>query len=105
MIITPNVFSKIKRKSFFTNAPFSCKFSFQVSPKSFKSIYMISLTIAIFAFTMFYQPMDIAFGSNTSVTFPSVRINYRTTLNPLSYKEYKGFSFNIWTTSAGVLDV
>ena len=78
MIVSPHIFSQIKRQSYSTDTTFSSKPSFKVSPESLKAIYMIALFIAILAFAMFYQTMDITFRSNASVTFPSIRTNGRT---------------------------
>lgn len=96
MIISPHIFSKIKRQSFFSDAAFSCKPSFQIPPKSLKPIYVLALTITIFIFAMFHYSVYIAFSSNASITFPGIRADYGTTSNPLTYKGKQRFGFGIW---------
>jgi len=57
MVISPDIFSKVKGKTFFPNFSFSSKSPFQISPKAFQTIYVISLAVSIFTVTMFYQPV------------------------------------------------
>jgi hypothetical protein len=93
LIISPDIFSKIKRQSFSSDTTFSCKPSFQISPKSLKPIYVIAFTIAIFLLPLVNDPVDIAFGSNSSITFPGIRADYGPTSNPLTYQGKQRFGF------------
>lgn len=95
MIIPPHILSKIKREPFLSNASFCSKSPFQVTPKAFKAIYVISLAIGIFTFTMFYQSVDIAFGSNTCVALPGIRAHGGTPLHSLFYKGNKRICFHV----------
>ena len=80
MIITPHIFSQIKRQSFSTNTTFSCQSSLKVSPETLKTIFMIAFFVAIFTFTIFYQAVYITFGCNTSIALPTIRIDYTASL-------------------------
>ncbi len=86
MVISPNIFSKIKRKAFSSNSSLSCQSSFKITPKAFKPIYIITFTITVFIITLLYYPMNIAFSSNPSIAFPSIRAYNGTLPNPLTYK-------------------
>lgn len=95
MIISPYIFSKIKRNSLFYNTSFRGKFSFKVSPKTFKSIYVSSLMVAVFSFAMLNKTMDIPSGSNTGITLPSIRANDGTSFYLFSDERHKGSGFYI----------
>ena len=95
MVISPYIFSKIKRQSFSSDAAFSCKPSFQIPPKALKPIYVIALTIAIFLLSMLNDPVDITFGSNARITLPGIRADYGPTSNPLTYQGKQRFGFSI----------
>lgn len=95
MVISPNIFSQIKRQSFFADTTFGRKFSFKISPESFKSVYVITLLIGIFSFAMFYQAMNVAFSRDTRIAFPGIRANDRTSFNPSTNQRHKGLGFNI----------
>jgi hypothetical protein len=96
MIIPPYIFRKIQRETFLANTTLSSKSPFQISPESFKSIYVITLLIRVFTLAMFYQTMYIALGSDSRITFPRIRANRRTWLYMLLYKGNKSFCFDIW---------
>jgi len=95
MIVSPYIFSQVKRESFFSYSPFGGQSSLEVAPKSFKAVYVAALAIAVFALTMFYESVDIAFGSDAGITVKGVGTHNRTTLNPATYKRNKRFGLNI----------
>jgi len=95
MIISPDIFSKVKGKTFFPNSSFGSKSPFQISPKAFQTIYVISLAISIFTFTMFYHPVNISFCSNPGVALPGIRAYGGPSPNPLFYKGDKSFSLYV----------
>jgi len=95
MIISPDILSKVKGKTFFPNPSFGSKSPFQISPKAFQTIYVISLAVSIFTFTMFCHPVNISFYSNPGVALPSIRAYGGTSPNPLFYKGDKSFSFYV----------
>ena len=69
MIIAPDIFSQVKGQSFFPDATFCGKVSLQVSPEPFKPVNVAPLAITVLSGIVFYQAMNIAFGSNTGVRF------------------------------------
>ena len=95
MIISPHIFSQIKRQPYSPDTSFSSKPSFKISPESLKAIYVIAVFIAILTFTMFYQTMDITFCSDASVAFPRIRADNRTFLYSMTNQRHEGFCFNI----------
>ena len=95
MIITPYIFSQIKGQSFLSNTSFGGQSSFKIAPKSFKAIYVITSTIAIFTLAMLYQPMNITSGSYTSVTSPGIRADNRTPFYSSVNQWQERFSLNI----------
>jgi hypothetical protein len=104
MIISPHILSKVKRKAFLPDSPFCSKSPFQVTPKTFQAVYVISLAIGIFTFTMFYQSVNIAFGSNTCVALPGIRTHGGTPLHSLFYKGKKRICFYILGEKVSGLD-
>src|SRR4030066_666837 len=95
MVISPNIFRKVKRKPVFSDSTFGGHSSFKVAPKTFKAVYMTAFAITEFALTLLYKSINITLGGNASVTLPGVGTDYRTTLNPLSDKGKKRFGLNV----------
>ena len=95
MIISPYILSKIKGKAFSTDTTLGCQPALEITPKAFKPIYVIAFTITIFLLSMLNDPVDIAFGSNASITFPGIRTDYGTTSNSLTYQGKQRFGFSI----------
>jgi hypothetical protein len=95
MIIPPHIFSKIQRETLFTNTSFCSKSSFQISPESFKAIYMITLLVRVLTLAMLYKTMYIAFSSNSRIALPRIRAYRGTPLHTLLYKRYQGLCLYI----------
>jgi hypothetical protein len=64
---------------------------------------MITFATTVFILTVIYYSMNIAFSSNASVAFPSVRIDRRTSLNSLTDRGISVFASTSGTTSAHTL--
>jgi len=82
MIIAPDIFSQVKGQSFFPDATFCGKASLQVSPEPFKPVNVAPLAITVLSGMVFYQAMNIAFGSNTGVTLPCIRTDDTSSFYP-----------------------
>lgn len=96
VIVSPNIFGQIKGQPFLANTALAGKFSFKVSPKTFKPIYMTAVFVSIFAFLMFYHAVNVSFGSDSSVTFPGVGTNGGTWFYPTTNEWQKCFRFNVF---------
>lgn len=96
MIISPHIFCQIKRDAFFSYTPFGDKPSFKVAPKALKSFYVATLAIAVFAYTMFYESVNIAFGGDAGVTIQGIGTDHGTTLNSATDKGNERFGLNVW---------
>ena len=95
MVISPHIFSQIKRQFISSDAAFSSKPSFQVSPESFKAVYVTAVFIAIFSLAMFYQAMNISFRGDSRIASPSIRANDRTAFYSSANQRHQSFGFYI----------
>ena len=86
MVKTPHIFGKIKMESFTPYSTLRGEPSLEVSPESFKPIYMVSFFTNVLTFLMLDQTMNITFSSDTSVTLPSIRVNCGTGFHTIGYK-------------------
>jgi len=95
MVVPPDIFSQIKGQFFSADAAFGRQSSFEVSPESLKSVYVITMLIGIFSFSVLYQAMDITFSRNAGIAFPGIRANNGTSFNPTTNQGHQGLGLNV----------
>lgn len=95
MIISPDIFGKVKRKPFLSDTAFGGQLSFEVAPEAFESVYVGSSAVAVFPFTVINEPVDVSLCSDSGVTFPCVGEDSGTSLYPCVYKGDKRFGLNV----------
>jgi len=95
MIISPYIFCHIKRNTFFSYTPFGYEPSFEVTPESLKTVYVAALAVAVFAYTMLYESVNVAFGGDAGVTIEGIGTDHGSTLNPATDKGNERLGLNI----------
>jgi hypothetical protein len=89
MVISPNIFTKVKRKPFFSDS------SLHRQLEAFKTVDVCSSAIAVVSLAMFNKTVNISFGSDSSITLQCVRENRRASFHPRFYEGNKSSRLNV----------
>jgi len=96
MVISPYIFSKVKREPFFSDASLGDQLALEITPKAFEPVYMGSFAVAVFSFAVFNDSVNIAFGGDSGVDSQGVAEDSGTSFYPCVYEGNKRFSFYVW---------
>ncbi len=95
MIVPPDILGQVKRQALFPDAPFGSQLALQISPEAFQAIDMVSGPVAVLAFAVFHDPMDIALGCNPGIASPGIGADDRAVLDLFADEGQKGLGPDI----------
>lgn len=95
MVISPDIFSKVKRESFFSDASLGSQLTLEVTPKTFEPVYMSSFAVAVFSFAVLDGSVNITLGGDSGVDSQGVGEDSGTSFYPCVYKGKQRSGLNV----------